>query len=299
MKSIVTGSSGFIGSRLCHFLNEQDQDVIKVSRTGKEDHQANLICDFETDKLTTGTMLGIDTVFHLAGYAHDVSNPKKSTEKYVKLNIEATKDLAIQASKEGVKTFVFISSVKAEISSNLKEKIQMKPTSIYGETKRKAELELIELSRDTDMKILIIRPSLVYGPNIKGNLLSMKKAVNSGWFPPLPVIKNSRSMVHVDDLVRAIFLIYEKGQDGEIYTVTDGNQYSTTEIYETFCKTLKKDLPKWRLPLFSLKMLSLVPGILKQKITKLLADESYSSSKIESLGFSAKLRFGDMNETLF
>ena len=123
MKSIVTGSSGFIGSRLCHFLNKQDQDVIGVSRTGNEDHQANLICDFETDKLTTGTMLGIDTVFHLAGYAHDVSNPKKSVERYVKLNIEATKDLAIQASKEGVKTFVFISSVKAQIPINLKDNI--------------------------------------------------------------------------------------------------------------------------------------------------------------------------------
>ena len=299
MKSIVTGSSGFIGSRLCHFLNKQDQDVIGVSRTGNEDLQANLICDFETDKLTTGTMFGIDTVFHLAGYAHDVSNPKESMERYVKLNIEATKDLAIQASKEGVKTFVFISSVKAEIPTNLQDNSQIKTARIYGETKRKAELELVELSRDTDMKILIIRPSLVYGPDLKGNLLSMRNAINSGWFPPLPEIKNSRSMVHVDDLVRAIFLIYEKGLDGEIYTVTDGKKYSTTEIYETFCKTLKKDLPKWRLPFFFFKILSLVPGTLKQKITKLVEDESYSSSKIESLGFSARLRFGDMNETLF
>ena len=190
MKYIVTGSSGFIGSRLCHFLNKQDYDVIKVSRTGKEGHQANLICDFETDKLTQGAMLGVDTVFHLAGYTHDVSNSKKSMERYVKLNIEATKDLATQASKDGVKTFVFISSVKAEISANLQDKIQTKPASIYGDTKRKAELELIELSRDTDMKILITRPSLVYGPDLKGNLLSMKNAIDSGWFPLLSNMLN-------------------------------------------------------------------------------------------------------------
>ena len=81
--------------------------------------------------------------------------------------------------------------------------------------------------------------------------------------------------------------------------IRDRNNYSSTEIYETFCKTLKKDPPKWRLPLFFLKMLSLVPGELERKITKLIEDESYTSSKIESLGFSAKLRFGDMNETLF
>ena len=51
MKAIVTGSSGFIGSRLCHFLEEKDYSVIKIARTEKEDHQVDLICDFETDKL--------------------------------------------------------------------------------------------------------------------------------------------------------------------------------------------------------------------------------------------------------
>ena len=298
MKAIVTGSSGFIGSRLCHFLDEKDYRVIKIARTEKEDHQVDLICDFETDKLKDGAMVGVDTVFHLAGHAHDVSDPKRSIERYVKLNIDATKDLAIQASEEGVNTFIFVSSVKAGFSSSKDEKLK-EPLSIYGKTKRKAELELIEFSKHTDMKLLIIRPSLVYGPNLKGNLSSMKKAINQGWFPPLPVIKNKRSMVHVDDLVRAILLVHEKGIESEIYNITDGFNYSTTEIYETLCKILEKNPPKWRLPLFIFNMLSFIPGRINQTISKLLEDESYSSSKIESLGFIAKLRFGDMNETLF
>ena len=298
MKSIVTGSSGFIGSRLCHFLDEKDYRVIKIARTEKEDHQVDLICDFETDKLKDGAMVGVDTVFHLAGHAHDVSDPKRSIDRYVKLNIDATRDLAIQASEEGVNTFIFVSSVKAGFSSSKDEKLK-EPLSIYGKTKRKAELELIEFSKHTDMKILIIRPSLVYGPNLKGNLSSMKKAINQGWFPPLPVIKNKRSMVHVDDLVRAILLVHEKGIESEIYNITDGFNYSTTEIYETLCKILEKNPPNWRLPLFIFNMLSFIPGRINQTISKLLEDESYSSSKIESLGFIAKLRFGDMNETLF
>ena len=298
MKAIVTGSSGFIGSRLCHFLDKKDYRVIKIARTEKEDHQVDLICDFETDKLKDGAMVGVDTVFHLAGHAHDVSDPKRSIDRYVKLNIDATRDLAIQASEEGVNTFIFVSSVKAGFSSSKDEKLK-EPLSIYGKTKRKAELELIEFSKHTDMKILIIRPSLVYGPNLKGNLSSMKKAINQGWFPPLPVIKNKRSMVHVDDLVRAILLVHEKGIESEIYNITDGFNYSTTEIYETFCKILEKNPPNWRLPLFIFNMLSFIPGRINQTISKLLEDESYSSSKIESLGFIAKLRFGDMNETLF
>ena len=152
MKAIVTGSSGFIGSRLCHFLDEKDYRVIKIARTEKEDHQVDLICDFETDKLKDGAMVGVDTVFHLAGHAHDVSDPKRSIDRYVKLNIDATRDLAIQASEEGVNTFIFVSSVKAGFSSSKDEKLK-EPLSIYGKTKRKAELELIEFS---------IRPNIIF-----------------------------------------------------------------------------------------------------------------------------------------
>ena len=299
MKAIVTGSSGFIGSRLCYYLRQQGHSVIKVSRTAKLNSQTDLICDLETNKLNDGTMSGVNTIFHLAGYAHDLSNPEKSRKKYIKLNIDATKNLAIQASKEGVKTFIFVSSVKAGSSDATKDDSEEKPEGIYGETKRKAELELIELSKHTDMKIFIIRPSLVYGPEIKGNLLSMKRAIQAGWFPPLPKIKNVRSMIHVDDLVRAILLVKEKGIDGEIYNVTDGKDYSTTEIYETLYELIKKDPPKLRLPLFVLNLLSFIPGKINQTVSKLVGDERYSSSKIKSLGFSAKLRFEDLNETLF
>jgi nucleoside-diphosphate-sugar epimerase len=299
MKAIVTGSSGFIGSRLCYFLSQQGHSVVKVSRTAKPNSQTDLICDLEINKLNDGVMSGINTIFHLAGYAHDLSNPEKSRKKYVKLNIEATKNLAIQASKEGVKTFIFVSSVKAGSSDTTRIGSEEKPEGIYGETKRKAELELLKFSKLTDMKIFIIRPSLVYGPEIKGNLLSMKRAIQAGWFPALPKIKNVRSMIHVDDLVRAIFLVKEKGIAGEIYNVTDGKNYSTTEIYETLYTIIKKDPPKLRFPLFVLNLLSFIPGKTSQTISKLVRDERYSSSKIESLGFSAKLRFGDMNETLF
>jgi hypothetical protein len=62
---------------------------------------------------------------------------------------------------------------------------------------------------------------------------------------------------------------------------------------------LQKPPPTVRLPLFIFKFLRMIPGSIKNKVTKLLDDERYSSSKIESLGFSAKLRFGNLNETLF
>ncbi len=296
MKTIVTGSSGFIGTRLCCFLQDRGDTVIKVSRTSNPDYKSDLICDLETAKLNQGTMSGIDTVFHLAGYAHDLLDPEKSRKRYFQLNVEATKNLAIQASQEGVKNFIFVSSVKA---GSPEDCLAENPAGIYGETKREAELWLLEFTKNTDMKLFIVRPSLVYGPNIKGNLSSMKNAIEAGWFPPLPKIKNVRSMIHVDDLVRAIIFVLEKGLDGEVYNITDGKEYSTTEIYETLYAINGKNPPKFRLPLSLFSFLRYMPGKFNQTLSKLLGDEKYSSSKIESLGFSTKLRFGDMNETLF
>lgn len=300
MSVIVTGSSGFIGKRLCNFLDQKNRKIIKITRTNLGDSSSDLICDLEFENLKQGAMLGNETIFHLAGLAHDVSNSKKNIEKYIKLNFEATVNLALQASEEGVNNFIFISTVKAGSLDYSLNSLNLKSKNIYAETKRKAEIELLKLSKKTDMKICIVRPSLVYGPKLKGNLLTMRKAIDKGWFPPLPNIQNARSMVHVDDLVEACFLVENKGVDGEIYNVTDGFDYSTTEIYETLSEIAHKKPPLLRIPLVVLKTLKKISlGNLKITLNKLLEDEQYNNSKIEELGFRAKLRFENLNETLF
>jgi len=299
MKFLVTGSSGFVGRRLCKSLYQQGHSLSLVLREGEKKEKDIYVCNLKNECLPEEAFEGVDTVFHLAGYAHDLKNSKKLEHDYYLTNVVATRNLFKSSSEMGIKNFIFISSVKAGCSDASERDSEETPQGVYGETKRKAELELLEFSNQTDMKVFIIRPSLVYGPKIRGNLLSMKKAIEAGWFPPLPIIQNVRSMVHVDDLVRAILLVKEKGISGEIYNVTDGKDYSTTEIYETFCSVLRKELPKLRVPFFMLKLLGLIPGRLSYKINKLIGDEKYSSSKIETLGFSAKLRFGDLNETLF
>ena len=299
MKTLVTGSSGFIGNRLCSLLNKLGHELIEVSRSNDENSENHIACDLEKNNLDKKILYGVDTVFHLAGVAHNLYESKELEEKYVKLNINATKNLAIQASNAGVKTFVFISSVKAG-KSDFKSNDKCLENGIYGKTKRLAEQELLKIAKKTDMKVCIVRPSLVYGPKLKGNLLEMQNAIQKGWFPPLPKIPNKRSMVHVDDLIFAILLVEKKGQNGEIYIITDGKSYSTTELYETFLDILKIKKPLIiRVPLLLLKLLRIIPGNLNFKIRKLLANEIYSPNKIEKLGFSAKLRFVNKNETLF
>ena len=135
MKSIVTGSSGFIGNRLCLLLEEEGHEVIKVSRKIKLDSRKDLVCDLETTSLENKNLSDVRNIFHLAGYAHDLSNPENSKDKYYSLNVEATLNLATQASENGVKKFVYISSVKQERPSVLSRKVEDKDLGIYGETK--------------------------------------------------------------------------------------------------------------------------------------------------------------------
>ena len=174
------------------------------------------------------------------------------------------------------------------------------PEDWYGKTKFEAENKLLRIAKNSKMDVVIIRPALVYGPEVKGNLRAMQSAIQKGWFPPLPKINNSRSMVHVDDVVRAlIFLAKDDRTSGEIFIVTDGIDYSTRDVYEIMCNISNVKIPRWSVPSIFFKILARINSNLKFKVEKLLDTEKYSSEKLKSLGFKPKKTLKDMNETSF
>ena len=301
MKNIlITGATGFIGQRL---VKATDSKIKILSRKKQHDFET-IVCDFEKGSIPSNTLDGIDTVFHLAGFAHDIRDASKIADLYYEVNVSATVQLANLAVKSGVKMFVFVSSVKAGGSPPIgicaNEKDQRNAEDVYGRTKREAELKLLEIGQVSGMHVSIIRPSLVYGPDVKGNLQLMLSGIGKGWFPPLPETGNRRSMIHVDDLVRAILLVAEdKRANGEIFITTDGTPHSSRDIYNAMCNVLGKSIPKWSVPKFLFDMVSLISPRIKYKVNKLLGDECYSSKKLEKLGFKAKKTLKDMNETDF
>ena len=302
-KYLVTGSTGFIGSRLLGLLNTIECDVRLLARS-KVNSYETVVCNLEQDRISKHTLESVDTVFHLAGFAHDMQDPSEVEDLYRVINVDATVELARLAVVNGVNRFVFISSVKAggSLASGkcINESDQSEPEGIYGKSKREAELRLLEIGKESGMHVSIIRPSLVYGPGVKGNLQLMLAGIKKGWFPPLPEMGNRRSMIHVDDLVQAIFLVSEdKHSNGEILIATDGAPYSSREIYNAMCGAVGKSIPKWSVPKILFDLASLASPRIKYKINKLLGDECYYSTKLEALGFKAKKSLKDMNETDF
>jgi UDP-glucose 4-epimerase len=296
----ITGAFGFIGGRL---LNAIDSPIRILSRIERSNYDI-VVCDFEKNNIPNNALEDVDTVFHLAGFAHDMRDASEVVDLYYKVNVSATVQLAELAVKAGVKRFVFVSSVKAggppAFGVCASDSDQGVPEGVYGKTKREAELKLLKIGKESGMHVSIIRPSLVYGPNVKGNLKLMLSGVDGGWFPPLPETGNRRSMIHVDDLVRAILLVAEdKRANGEIFIATDGAPYSSREIYNAMCSVAGKSIPKWSVPKTLFDIASLSSPRIKYKINKLLGDECYSSVKLEALGFKAEKYLKDMNETDF
>jgi len=301
--NFVVGGSGFIGQRLVSALKQLGGEIRVLSRKEQSDYDT-IVCDLQSEVIPDQALSQVNTVFHLAGFAHDMRDASKIESLYQKVNVDATIELAKLAVKSGVKKFVFISSVKAGLGGLFGESAteidQSISEGVYGKTKREAELALLKIGKESGMHVSIIRPSLVYGPGVKGNLQLMLSGIKRGWLPPLPETGNRRSMIHVDDLVRAILLVAEdKRANGEIFIATDGTPHSSRDIYNAMCDMLGRPIPKWSVPKILFDIAGLAGPRIKYKINKLLCDECYSSTKIEELGFKAKKSLKDMNETDF
>ena len=302
-KVLITGGNGFIGKRLCHELSLSERKIKKIVRKIiPNDSSEQFECNLGLEKIPEDVFDDVDTVFHLVGVTHDVNKTLVPDSYYHDVNVSATEQLAITAAKKGVKTFIYISSVKAGgmpvFGKCMTEEDQAEPEGIYGKTKREAEVRLLQIGNKLAINISIIRPSLVYGPGVKGNLAKMLFGIKKGWFPPLPEIGNRRSMIHVDDLVDILLLVEKDNRaNGEIFIATDGNTYSSNEIYSAMSKSLNKNIKNWVVPNIVFILLAKIGNFLNifirfpfdsYRYQKLLGDECFSSKKIQTiLGFKA------------
>ena len=298
-KLLITGANGFIGLRLLEHIKNMDFDIRILSRYPSDSYDS-ICCDFLKNKVPNNALESIHTVFHLAGFAHDFRSGSEVNSIYQAINVDASVQLAELAIKSKVKTFIFVSSVKAGgkpyLNKCMDESDQREPDGRYAKSKREAELRILEISQKSGMNVVIIRPSLVYGKGMKGNLNLMFSGIKNGWFPPLPKINNRRSMIHVDDLVEALLMVsINKSAYGKIFNITDGYPYSSREIYEAMCISLGKKIPRWGFPVWILIFISKLSKGFSYKINKLIGDEWYSSEKIELIGFKAKKSLNNLD----
>lgn len=300
MKTVLlTGSNGFIGQVLSQKLQSLAINVNHLVRNNAVDMPNKILLNL-TENWSINPCKNVDTVFHLAAKAHALSELSQDRFDYEQINTQATRQLLEAAQQAGVKRFIFFSSVKAIGESEFiqNETSELMAKTAYGQSKYAAE-QLV-LKGDYVPHAVVIRPCMVYGHSKKGNLPKMINAIADGFFPPLPEVNNHRSMVHVDDVVQAALLAATKpNATGQIYIVSDGQHYSSRQLYELICQALNKPVARFNIPLMVLTVLAklgdLIGKILSRRFIfdsdvkqKLLGSAYYSSAKIETeLGFKA------------
>ncbi len=258
---LVTGGTGFIGRRLVAALLEQGARVRVLTRGSGVEQRffqppsavETVVGDLTDPASLTPACAGVETVFHIAGFAHaDADDAPDFAARHWAVNAQGTFDLLDAARVAGVQRFLFLSTVKAVGDPGprcVAEDWDAPPETPYGRAKRAAEERVLAVGRASEMQTVNLRPALVYGPGMKANLLRLIEAVRLGWLPPLPETGNRRSLVHVDDVVQALLLAAEHpAAAGQTYFVTDGRPYSGRELYRLIRQALGRPLPRWAIP---------------------------------------------------
>lgn len=246
-RALVTGATGFIGRRLVDRLVADGWTVRALLHTPCPPESSGPWADSVVANLATGVVSrdatrDVEVVFHLAGKAHAIEAGGETDADYAANDIGTTA-LLETARAEGVESFVFVSSVKATTSD-----------TPYGRTKRRAEEAVLAIRPGPGPRVCVVRPVLVYGPGVKGNLDKMMRAIDRRRFPPLAETGNRRSMVHVLDLVEALVVCgTSEGADGRTYVITDGCTYSTRRLFVEMSNALGRRVPSWSVPVGMLR----------------------------------------------
>ena len=246
---LITGATGFVGSALVKYLLANGVNVVagvrKYSSSLSKAVQQVVVGDLSelvegSSTLNTSLFEGVDTVIHTAARAHIMRDESLDPlNEYRKVNCDATLSLARLAANAGVKRFVFLSTIKVNgemtrPGSPFTSGDDFIPKDFIGLSKYEAEKGLLALAQETEMEVVIIRPPLVYGPNVKGNFASMVNWVKKGVPLPLGAVHNLRSMVALDNLVDFIALCADRDRSpkaaNELFLISDNADVSTSDL---------------------------------------------------------------------
>jgi len=284
MNFLVTGATGFVGLALCQRLEQSEHTVYGVVRRSDAALPASvkpILVSSLADLYDHPILSEIDVVIHLAARVHQMKDTSADPlSEFRSINTEVTQNLAIAAQSAGVKRFVYLSSIKVNGDGQAEpytEQSEPKPNDPYGISKWEAECALKEIE---GLEVVIVRPPLVYGAEVRANFLNLMKLVNKGIPLPLGAVSNRRSLVYVGNLVDAIARCStHPNAAGQTFLISDNADLSTAELVKNIAKSLNKPV---RLLPISPVLLTILAQIFGKTATvdRLFGSLTIDSSKI-------------------
>ncbi len=244
---LITGANSFVGTNYTKYTKNNVLKEFCLIKNNPTD------IDFSN----------VDIVLHVAGIVHQKNTISEVI--YYQVNTELPVNVAKLAKKNGVRQFIFMSTVKVygEFKDGMvawNEDTTCKPEDNYGKSKYQAEKELEKLN-DENFTVSIIRTPLVYGAGVKANMASIVSLVNKTPILPLKGINNKRSFTYIENLVGFIDRIIELNISG-VFIAKDEKDLSTSELVGFISKHLNKKTVLFKTPNFMISMgKKILPGI--------------------------------------
>jgi nucleoside-diphosphate-sugar epimerase len=293
MRIVVTGATGFVGRELAERLSREGHQLLLQVRAGATSPLlafGELMVTPSIETISTSAwrdhLKGVDAVVHIAAIAH--IGPSVPENAYNAVNRDASGRLAEAAAAEGIKHFVFFSSIRAQVGATSDvvqtELTPPEPTEAYGHSKLEAE----GLIRRWLPQATILRPAVIVGPQPKGNLATLLKLAALPVPLPLGALRAPQAMVSLDGVIDAVLLALDNpAMSGETYCLAQIPHLSLTEILTALRQGLGR--PRWLLPAPA-PLLGLLLKVVGRAAMakKLSAGLSVDASKLMALGWQPR-----------
>jgi nucleoside-diphosphate-sugar epimerase len=296
MKVLVTGGSGFIGSRLVRRLLADGHDVRILDRELNSDfEQITVQGDVADPDAVSRALAEVDLVYHLAAEYRDDVRP---IERYYHTNVEGTRVLCEGLSKFNIRSLVFTSSV-AVYGFNMRdlgEDSPREPKNHYGVSKSRGE-DLVEAWRRADpgRLAMVMRPCVVFGPGNRGNVYTLLRQILSHRFVMIGDGRNRKSMAYVENVVEALVYLSQL-QQSVLVNYADKPDFNMADLLAAVRGITGTSIPRLRLPQWlgtiagtATDGLSRMSGrqfpITRERITKFCATSTVSVDRLRALGF--------------
>ncbi len=236
---VVTGAHGFVGSALCEHLLQNDHIALTtLSRRQSGFQQAyHVQTDLSADTDLSAVLHSKDVVIHTAARVHMMQdNAADPLAEFRLMNTQVTLNLAQQAATQGVRRFIFLSSIKVMGEANLGGKPFRAdqaacPSDPYAQSKYEAEQGLLQISKDSGMEVVIIRPPLIYGQGVKANFQKLIRLMQKQIPLPFKAVNNSRSLLALPNLISLIErCIDHPAAANQIFLASDNHDLSTADL---------------------------------------------------------------------
>lgn len=298
---LVTGATGFVGSALVAALRRAGRPVRAAVRSAERipawlAREARCVetGDLAGDTRWDEALDGVDAVIHLAARVHVMHDTASDPlAAFRAANVEGTARLAESAARAGVRRLVFASSIKVNGEATrpgapFDERSEPRPVDPYGVSKLEAEQRLQGIGAGSRLEVCVLRPVLMYGPGVKGNLERLVRWVRAGVPLPFGSIDNRRSLLGVENFCDALIRAADHpGAAGRTYLVADGDDLSTPELVRRIARAVGRPARLLPVPPALLRTLATVAGR-RDEAARLLGSLQVDASRLrDELGWRA------------